>query len=97
MVWAIIALLLAAVLIVKLTKGAIPGITRGGQARHETPRDSGGSDYSPPSMITGDSAATPVCDVDDPAGGEDGADCGGDSDGGSDSGGDGGGDGGGSD
>lgn len=97
MVWATIAILLAAVVIVKLTKGAIPGITRGGQPRNETPRDSGGSDYSPPATTTGDSAATPLCDADDPRGGDDGSDCDGGSDGGSDSGGDGGGDGGGSD
>ncbi|WP_428681448.1 hypothetical protein [Sphingopyxis sp.] len=99
MLWAVIGIMLVAVLIVKLSGGAIPGITRGDPARRDPPRDGGDSSYgdstysASPMMMTSESGGVPTCDVGDSgwSSGSDG-DCGGGGDGGGDGGGGGGGD-----
>lgn len=80
MLWGTIGVLLVAVLVVKLTGGAIPGMTRRDQAR-----DGGDSSYAPPLMVAGDSGSTAACEVGDGGWSDSDGDCG--SDGGSDGGG----------
>lgn len=88
MLWAVIGIVLVAVLIVKLSGGAIPGITRGDPARREPPRDGGDSSYSAaPMMMTSESGGAPTCDVGDSGWGNSDGDCGGGDGGGGDGGG----------